>query len=203
MTSAESPSRTHLVILSKTIMEGLLFLARSFIYKSHPAYSSWFHYPLDVYRAPFLNICAIILLGTRVRLSRQRLSGSSFPPTSSLWRSARSRAAIPALRALCAIPATLMPSSSLSPALPAPRTGARWVSPAVGAAPQGFGWQRDVSWEGSASTGMWDICMAQRWVAGCAERGSDARSCPWAVCHRVLLNLLCHNISQPLICLSL
>lgn len=71
MTSAESHSRTNLVILSKTIMEGLLFLARFFIYKSHPAYSSWFHYPLDVYRAPFLNICAIILLGTRVRLSRQ------------------------------------------------------------------------------------------------------------------------------------
>lgn len=70
MTSAKSPSRTNLVILSKTIMEGLLFLAQSFIYKSHPAYSSWFHYPLDVYRAPFLNICAIILLGTRVRLSR-------------------------------------------------------------------------------------------------------------------------------------
>lgn len=202
MTSAKSPSRTHLVILSKTIMEGLLFLAWPFIYKSHPAYSSWFHYPLDVYRAPFLNICAIILLGTLVRLSRQRLSASSSPPTSSPWRSARSRAAIPDLRAPCAIPATPMPSSSLSPALPAPRTGARWVSLAVGAAPRGFGWRRDVSWEGSASAGMWDICMARRWVAGCAERGSDARSCPWAVCHRVLFNLLCHNISQPLICLS-
>lgn len=71
MTSAKSPSRTNLVLLSKTIMEGLLFLAQAFIYKSHPAYSSWFHYPLDVYRAPFLNICAIILLGIRVRLSRQ------------------------------------------------------------------------------------------------------------------------------------
>lgn len=71
MTSAESPSRSNLVLLSKTIMEGLLFLAQPFIYKSHPAYSSWFHYPLDVYRAPFLNICAIILLGIRVRLSRQ------------------------------------------------------------------------------------------------------------------------------------
>lgn len=70
MTSAESPSRTNLVLLSKTIMEGLLFLAQHFIYKSHPAYSSWFHYPLDVYRAPFLNICAIILLGIRVKLSR-------------------------------------------------------------------------------------------------------------------------------------
>lgn len=140
--------------------------------------------------------------GTLVRLSRQRLSASSSPPTSSPWRSARSRAAIPDLRAPCAIPATPMPSSSLSPALPAPRTGARWVSLAVGAAPRGFGWRRDVSWEGSASAGMWDICMARRWVAGCAERGSDARSCPWAVCHRVLFNLLCHNISQPLICLS-
>lgn len=181
-------------------MEGLLFLARPFIYKSHPAYSSWFHYPLDVYRAPFLNICAIILLGTRVRLSRQRLSGSSSPPISSHWRSARSWAAIPALHALCAIPATLMPSSSTSPALPAPRTGARWVSLAMGAAPWGLG--RDMSWEGSASTGMWDICMARRWVACCAEHGSDARSCPWAVCHRVLFNLPCHNISQPLICLS-
>lgn len=70
MTSAESPSRTNLVLLSKTIMEGLLFLAQHFIYKSHPAYSSWFHYPLDVYRVPFLNICAIILLGIRVKLSR-------------------------------------------------------------------------------------------------------------------------------------
>lgn len=53
MTSAKSPSRTNLVLLSKTIMEDLLFLAQSFIYKSHPAYSSWFHYPLDVYKSSF------------------------------------------------------------------------------------------------------------------------------------------------------
>lgn len=40
MTSAGSPFHTDLVLLSKTIMEGLLVLAQSFIYKSHPAYSS-------------------------------------------------------------------------------------------------------------------------------------------------------------------